>query len=433
MLIKLRLKNYRSFKEEVTFSMEAEPSKLKPDNVSEISLPSGAQIRALKSAMIFGSNASGKTNVIRALFALIRYIIIRPSAGDSVKIYEPFLFDTESSSASTEYEIDFIGPKKTRYTYSVSFNKKQIEREELNFYPNGKITNLFLRTSSSATDSNTHIGTLGNILGKKEIKVFGNQLLLSKFGTDEPQEELTDVFLYFKNYDVLNATNVEHRMIMERTVNDVISQDKDLAKKMDSLVRFADTKLQSVKIDKLSTEQLPPGLADSMKKSIEKNPYLIYGIHQMYSNNVALESTYSLPFDEESTGTRALYSLGGKVLLALRNGGVLVVDELDTSLHPYLTRMIMYMFQSTKLNPLNAQLIFTSHDMTLLDRDLVRRDQVWITEKNDVGVSDLFSLQDFEGVREETPFDKWYLAGKFGGLPNLKSVDSMFDEEQTVS
>jgi len=128
-------------------------------------------------------------------------------------------------------------------------------------------------------------------------------------------------------------------------------------------------------------------------------------------------------------GTQILYSLGGKVLLTLQNGGVLIVDEFDTSLHPFLTRMLVLMFQSEKLNPQNAQLIFTSHDMTLLDRDIIRKDQVWIAEKNQYGASDLFSLQDFESVREETPFDKWYLAGKFGGLPTIKSVDTIFENE----
>ncbi len=109
-----------------------------------------------------------------------------------------------------------------------------------------------------------------------------------------------------------------------------------------------------------------------------------------------------------------------------------MIDELDTSLHPYITKMIVMMFQSEKLNPNNAQLIFTTHDVSLLDKDLVRKDQVWIAEKNEQGATDLYSLQDFEGIPDDVSFEKWYMAGKFGGLPQIKSIESIFDEDETV-
>jgi hypothetical protein len=117
----------------------------------------------------------------------------------------------------------------------------------------------------------------------------------------------------------------------------------------------------------------------------------------------------------------------------LELGNTLIVDELDTSLHPFITKMIVMLFQSQTTNPKNAQLIFTTHDVSLLDRDLIRRDQVWIAEKSEKGSTELYSLQDFD-VREDTPFEKWYLAGKFGGLPQIKSIESLFvEDEQTVS
>jgi AAA15 family ATPase/GTPase len=126
--------------------------------------------------------------------------------------------------------------------------------------------------------------------------------------------------------------------------------------------------------------------------------------------------------------------LGGKILRTLEKGGLMIVDELDTSLHPFITKMIVMIFQSETTNPKNAQLIFTTHDVSLLDRDLIRRDQVWIAEKNEKGSTELYSLQDFD-VREDTPFEKWYLAGKFGGLPKIKSIESLLlqEDEQTIS
>jgi len=123
-----------------------------------------------------------------------------------------------------------------------------------------------------------------------------------------------------------------------------------------------------------------------------------------------------------------LYILGGLVVRTLEKGGVLLVDELDTSLHPFLTKLIVMIFQSEKINNKNAQLIFTSHDVSLMDRDLLRKDQIWLAEKSDPGNSELYSLQDFDNLREDTPFEKWYMAGKFGGLPNIKSVENIFDD-----
>ena len=113
----------------------------------------------------------------------------------------------------------------------------------------------------------------------------------------------------------------------------------------------------------------------------------------------------------------------------IEKGEILFVDELGNSLHTYLTKLLISLFQDTRINKKNAQLIFTTHDILLMDRTQFRRDQIWFAEKDKYGITDLFSLQDFSDVREDTPFDKWYLAGKFGGIPKIKSLDSLFVDE----
>ncbi|MBE2289708.1 MAG: ATP-binding protein [Chitinophagaceae bacterium] len=422
MLISFKIRNFRSFKDEVIFTLEADSSKLKSSNVAEIDLPNNNSIRLLKLAMIFGANASGKTNIIRAFYALISSIGVKQEVGEKVKMYEPFLFDKSSSNSNSLFEVDFIGPKNIRHNYRVLFNGNFIESEELNYYPQGREANLFTRVSSGIEDSKIDIGVLGTQFGKKEIKVFNNQLLLSKFGTDEPIEELTNIFLYFRKYEVINGANEDYRNLIEKRISQSFYSDEDLRNKLNSLVRFADTKIKEIRIIEAKDDNI---------KSSKNSPYLLSGLHSVYDNQRYTGEDRQLSFKEESTGTRVLFSMGGKVLLTLKNGGVLFIDELDVSLHPFLTRMLALMFQSEKHNPKHAQLVLTTHDMTLLDRDMVRRDQVWITEKREDGTSEIFSLQDFEGVREETPFDKWYLAGKFGGLPSIKSIDSMFDNGRT--
>lgn len=422
MLVSFKVKNFRAFRDEMLFSMEAETSKSKLQNVVDVTLSNGQELKLLKAAMILGANASGKSTFIRAFYNLVYFLIRKPNVDEGVWMYEPYLFDKKYAQMNSEFEIVFVGPQNIKYEYKIEFNKNQIVYESLISNPNGKPKKLFVR-ESEATPSEYDKVTLG----KKEIKVFSNQLLLSKFGSDEPDDELTAVYKYLSGYDVINNINEAHKLYSVKIIGKRIIEDSELKTRIDTLIGFADTKIKGVQIEVDHNET-----KRSSKESIN-SPYIVSGLHEVFDNEQKTNETVPIHFSEESFGTQALYHLGGRILMALEYGIVLIVDELDASLHPFLTRMIVMMFQSDKLNPKNAQIVFTTHDMTLLDRDLIRRDQVWITEKNEKGASEMFSLQDFDGVRQETPFDKWYLAGKFGGLPTLKSIDSMFDHEPSLS
>jgi hypothetical protein len=131
---------------------------------------------------------------------------------------------------------------------------------------------------------------------------------------------------------------------------------------------------------------------------------------------------------DESSGTRKSFALSANILRALKEGEVLVIDELDAKLHPNLTRKIIELFNSKKTNPLSAQLVFNTHDTNLLDTDLFRRDQVWFTEKDRYGAASLFSLSDIKGVRKEDPLEKNYISGKYGAIPFLGNFDKLFNE-----
>jgi AAA15 family ATPase/GTPase len=120
------------------------------------------------------------------------------------------------------------------------------------------------------------------------------------------------------------------------------------------------------------------------------------------------------------------------ILKALEKGETIIFDELDTSLHPRLSRFLVKLFLNPLSNPNNAQLIFTAHETNLLDKDMLRSDQIWFAEKNERGETLIYSAQDFEGVREDIPFDKWYLAGKFGAIPDIQDIQFIFDYEQEV-
>ena len=148
--------------------------------------------------------------------------------------------------------------------------------------------------------------------------------------------------------------------------------------------------------------------------------------HGLYNDGEDLGKTADLPLKEESFGTRSLFLIGCYILQALQNGSPFFIDEMDSGLHSYITQLIVDIFRNERINRNNAQLIFTTHDVNLLDQNTIRKDQVWFTEKNEQGVSEIFSLSDFEDVREDTLFAKWYLNNKFGGVPSLKPLEKLF-------
>jgi AAA15 family ATPase/GTPase len=423
MILQFKIKNYRSYKDEITFTMEADSSKQKLQNVCELTLGNEDTIKALKTSIIYGANASGKTNLIKALYQLTFFILYKPKVEERINFYEPFLFEQTCKDAPSEFELTFIGPHELKYIYSIKITAFAVLEEKLDYYPSNRITNLFTRESYNP-EKRIQVGTLGDSLNKKEITVFSNQLLLSKFGDDEPNELLSEVFLHFTKYSVINATNPKHKDFIHASLNKELYENSALRAKVSKLINAADTKIEG--IDLVFSNELNTNNRDDSARI--KDPYIIYGLHELYNESQKTNQLQRLDFKDESHGTKTLYILGGKVLSTIEKGGVLIVDELDTSLHPFLTKMIVMIFQSEKINKKNAQLIFTTHDVSLLDRELIRKDQIWFTEKDEKGVTDMYSLQDFEGLREDTPFEKWYLAGKFGGIPNIISIESLFED-----
>ena len=417
MLLSISLENYRCFKEKVTFSMIPNSSESKFRNIAKVQGSNEKEYKFLKTALIYGPNASGKSTIIRAILEITDYILEKPKVGDLIQLSTPFEFDVDSKNKSSNYEIEFLGPKNIKYIYSFSITINKVIREKLIYFPNNRKTKLFERLPFDPSQL-IQKGKLGDSLANKEISVFPNQLILSKFGDDEPHEHLTKIYLYFKNYIIVNAVNQSNIEYIQKEITKKIADNRNLKEQVDKLIHFADTKIISTQI----LQEVKPELSGS-KQNFDFN---ILAQHDVFKNGKKTATT-SLSFKQESTGTQILFTLGGVILDTLQNGGILIIDELDTSLHPFLTKLIVMLFHSPKINPKQAQLIFSSHDVTLLDKDLVRRDQVWITEKNEKGISDLYSLQDFEGLREDTAFEKWYLSGKFGGLPKLKSIDSIFD------
>ncbi len=408
MLLNFEFENYRSFQGLSNLSLKANSSNQKNNNLYASKTDAEQDFRMLKTAVIYGPNASGKSNTIRALFEVLNLIDNKPNVDENLRIYDPFTFDSKSMDNPSRFSLEFIGPLNLKYHYSFTVYKNTIIKECLDYWPNIRKTNLFERNTEEKDSLKTHRGIL--MENKKEITVFPNQLILSKFAED-PHEILTKVYLYFKDYDVINPKNQSHSKFLEKKASENLYNNKSLQDKVSKLISRADTKVKHIEIE---------------KDKNENNSYSVFGVHD-YINESGKKINKRMSLLEESIGTQSLYVLGSKIVNTIDKGSVLIIDEMDTSLHPFITKMIVQLFHSQSINKNNAQLIFTTHDVSLLDKDLIRRDQVWITEKNKEGQTELFSLQDFDGLREDSPFEKWYLAGKFGGLPKIKSIDSIFE------
>lgn len=435
MILNVSINNFRSFKEETSFSMIAESSKSKSQNVFIQPLAEGKeQERLLKVALIYGANASGKSNFLRAIFDIRNFICgkIKPKAGEPIPAYDSFCFAEETKDAPIVFFIEFAGKDQVKYKYELTFDREKVIKEKLSYFPNNNSKTLFNRIVPEDPKLNTHIGKLGPDLKNKEIEVFYNQTVLSRFGDDIPNQIITDVFIYFSNFEVINAHNSRMISSLMNEVSLELSRNPNLNNRIDELLKFADTGLNGVRINEISEDKLsfPDNMPDTLKKQlISDYKYKVSFLHNYFDNGQLIGNDSPFRMEKESKGTQTIYALGGKLFQILNSGGVIFVDELETSLHPYLSKLLVSMFQNERINPKNAQLIFTTHDTNLLDHTIFRKDQVWFTEKNEFGATELYSLQDFSDVREDTPYAKWYMAGKFGGIPNIQSIESLFSEE----
>jgi len=430
MILNIGFKNYRSFKDFVNFSMVAEPSKSKSKNISNIVIGKDDNIRVLNVATIFGANASGKSTLLRGMDEISKFIVNKDiTVGSDIEAYDPFVFFEETKKQPVEFSIDFV-INKVKYSYFIAFNKKNILQEKLIYFPNNKGVDLFQRQNANNAEIVTHYGIIGSKSKKQKIEIFHNQTILSKFGSDIPNEIISLVFLYFKELTIVNAVNSAMLTSFNKVLKRECDEDKTFFSKINEIVRFVDTGINMLSLSKADDDEFkfPKDFSEDLKnKIIEDNRYKLVSLHNYFKNDKLLRDNEPFPFEEESHGTKKLFTLSGVLLRAIEKGHPIFIDEFETSLHPYLSKTLISLFQSKKINKNNAQLIITTHDTNLFDRHLLRKDQIWMTEKDKYGKTDLFSLQDFSDVREDTPFEKWYLAGKFGALPKIKSIESLFN------
>lgn len=434
MIISFTIKNFRSYKDEAEFSFEAVDSNFNSENVTSIQLEDGEEVRLLKSAAIFGGNASGKSNTIWALYVLSNLVAhsLKNDVNTPIYGYFPYVLDRESVNKPSQIGIDFIVDSK-RYRYEIVFNSI-IHRESLSIIRKGLEENIFVVSideNNKKRKISINNGWESEELDLSNARLLPNQLLLSELGTREANG-LQNVYSFLST---MQAKIVENTIDLKFNSVDVAEtilrhSESDLFKRLRRLIQIADIGIEDITMQKHSESEFkfPESIPDIIKQNfIEQNRWEFGMIHK--ASHLG-DGKLKLPMEWESTGTKNLFGVGARVLDILEKGGVLAYDEINTAIHPALFKLIVSLFNSSKSNPNSAQLLFTTHDISIASDDNLRADQVWFAEKID-GASQLYSAQDFEDINISVPFDRWYRSGRFGALPKFGNIDYIFEGNGT--
>jgi len=416
MLIEFSVANFRSIKEKVTLSLVASSSSEHFETHTS-SMPS-TDISVLRSAAIYGPNAAGKSNILHA-FKFMRDQVVGSATsqrGDKIKV-SPHLFDVDTVSEPTEVEAIFVVDG-IRYQYGFSATKERIMDEWLYAYPKNRAQRWISREydPESATYRNNFSLKL---LGQKQIWVEAardNALLLST-AVQLNSTQLTPIFDWFKD-----KTRVIGFQENFRDFTALLCEKQENRSYFTQFLKAADLNIDDLSIDKskIDISKLPDDMPESIKKQISEKEYLeVSTIHKVKGG-----ASVSINLQEESDGTQKFFGLIGPWCDILGRGMTVFVDELHGSLHPLMVRFLISWFHSNEINKCGAQLIFTTHDTTILNQDFLRRDQVWFVEKKEDNSTRLFPLTTFSPRKGRDDIERNYLLGRYGALPYFREVAS---------
>ena len=415
MLIQFSFKNYKSFRDDTVLDMSATKITEHGDRVISI-----GKEKLLPTAAIYGANASGKSNVIEAFRFMTTYVMDSFAYGGEqskgktktkMEVRTPFLFDENSSNEESSFEVYFITSEEEgckTYNYGFALNDSGVSEEWLNvkaktakefkpiFYREGN--ELDFKGIPAKSQENIRIA-----LEKETLVVsLGSKLKVSKL------KMIRDWFL---NVNFTNFGNPFEDAFLSRLIPNHFADDKDVQKNVVNYFSSFDPSIIGFNVRTFKNE--------------EDEEYLkIDAVHKIAGS----DKTASIPLEEESDGTLKMFALYPALQDALETGGLLCVDELNARLHPLLVRSFLIIFLDPKINRNHAQIIFTTHDTWQLSNNLLRRDEIWFTDKAEDGATTLYSLADFvdeDGVkiRKDESYEKNYLLGKYKAIPSLKAFD----------
>jgi hypothetical protein len=415
MLLRFRFSNFRSFREEQELSLVA-ASGLKESDKTLVVHPPNSKDGVLPVAAIYGANASGKTNVIRALKFASRVVneSYRQWMPDGAIGIEPFLGGTPERAPESRFEIDFLIDG-VRHSYGFRLDATSILEEWLFVYPKAKKQAWFHRQAGKSISFSARLTGANRVI---EGITRTNSLFLSAAAQNN-HEALMPVFKWLSGLSVFVMDTIldpaAHALFTA-----ALCAEPRFARTVAQLLRAADVGIVDVVVEKEAFSEKTKKAIEAVKTALEISGNTPDGTERI--RLIHRLGTETLPFTEnnESGGTNAYLRVLGPVLKALNDGALICVDELDGSLHPLLASQLVRLFNDPSTNPKGAQLIFNTHDTTLLSRANLRRDQIWFTEKGEDGSSHLYPLTDFK-PRQNENLENGYLQGRYGAIPFLNT------------
>jgi AAA15 family ATPase/GTPase len=439
MLLEFSITNFRSIKDRQTFSMLTS-SRVKERHNAPFVLENYDNTEVLKTAVLYGKNNAGKSNVLKA-FGALRDLVTESDSfkvGESIRKYIPFAFDKQTLNQHTIFEIDFIGDNQIQYYYAVEFSRKEIIREKLSYYQQNaerfKATEVFSREKSILSYRKDLKEGEKSTLESIKQSMRDNQLILSLTATKKINEHFENAYLFFsQKIQVFSFDSDFEEKVFAKYALKLLKDNEDYLEKINDLIKVMDTGLLKIEIQEINPENFvfPDTISEEIKsKIIEDLKLNIEAQHRFFDGDKEI-GTKNTPLRIESDGTRKLFSLLPIMINAFENGHLLMIDELDKSLNPYWTKFLIKMFyDSNQFNKNNSQLIFATHDTAQFRDSLFAKDQIYIIDKDYFGKTEITRFSDFTGIRKDIPFEKWYLSGRLGGVPVIDADYIQFEIEK---
>lgn len=423
MLIQFSVKNFMSFKDKQVFSMEAGTGDENIENIINV------DERILKSTALYGANASGKTNLIKAFSAAIMMIRLSNNRqpGEKLMQMEPFAFDDTTKIEPCEFEFIFYA-NNNKYVYGFKADKDKVYEEYLYQYFSAKATRIFERTNCNEYKFlQVDEGKLNSIKDQN----LDNKLFLATATTWNYEKTKAPYLWFAQLIDTYSGGMLLNDFVLESYNKD---ESMELKKFTLKLLEEADIIIKDFNVDVVEHEldnnmamfikslNIPAQFAPQKQRNVN-----IVMTHEVIDDNNN-KKEYSINYNNESSGTQILFSMAPILKQVFENGKIIIIDELERSLHPSLVEMIIKFFHNPEINKGNAQLIFNTHDTNLLSLDLFRRDQICFAEKDPKkGATELYPLDDFS-VRKTENIQKGYLNGRYGAIPFVATGDSLWQE-----
>jgi len=432
MLIEFNVENYRSFKDESNFSMVAakivsKDKKLDQDNIFEVD----EKLSLLKSAVIYGANASGKSNLHKALQFMRGFVLNsskKTQVGESIDT-EPFRLSTETEDTASTFEIVFILNHR-QYRYGFEVNTKEVISEWLFDLPTTKERKLFVRENGKI-DVKAPFSE-----GERLEKMTRDNALFLSVVSQFNGKIAQDILRWFQTLSIAKPSNRGNRNYTIKCFEDGLYKDEIV-----ELIRRLDLGIESIEVETVEPDisrfkDFPEKNKQSLLSSLTKKSVITS--HWKYDRDGGKVQEFFDLYLHESEGTNRLFALAGLLIDTLKQGRILFIDEFDSSIHPLITCAIIDLFNSKVTNPRNAQIVFITHDTNLLSHKIFRRDQIWFAEKDIKGSTHIYSLAEykmpaeenavegsFKKVRNDASFEDNYIHGKYGAIPFVGDLQGL--------